>query len=182
MNVIKTTFNKALDNKEISSLIAAIGIKFDGRKPIFDGLRYHKIILMTDADSDGGHILCLLLAFFHKYLKEVIDGGFLYIADLPLYKVKTTTGKTYYLKDDSEMEDFKKNNTGKLEINRFKGLGEMNSEQLEQFAMNPSTRKLKKIFINDEALAQETVNSLMGNDIEKRKKFLVDSLDLGKDI
>ncbi len=135
-----------------------------------------------DADPDGGHITCLLLMLFFKHMRKVIEDGHLYVCDLPLYKVRIG-GKQSYLKDDEALSDFKKEHpNSKIEISRFKGLGEMNSEELAETAMNPKTRSLKKIHIQDAIEATQVFECLMGNDIVARKKFLGEELELGEDV
>ena len=181
LNVGKTSLNKALDNKEIASIVGALGIKLTQDGCDISDLRYHKIILAADADSDGGHICCLLFSLFFKFMREVIDSGHLYICDLPLYRV-TMGSKPHYLKDDKALEDFKsKNPNRKLEISRFKGLGEMDVKDFGELAMAHSTRSLKQITLKDQKEAEELLCCLMGDDIDGRKEFLMRHLNF-KDI
>jgi len=176
LNVSKTTLNKALENREIGTLISALGVTVTPREVILDGLRYHKIIICTDADPDGGHITCLLLALFHKHMHKLISEGHLYVCDLPLFRV-TYRGKSQYLKDDLALDKFRKQYPNqKIEVSRFKGLGEMDVEELAETAMNPKTRILKRVHIEDEHEAGELLQRLMGGDIVGRKEFLAKAL------
>jgi len=176
LNVSKTVLNKALENKEIASIISALNVKVSHRDVDYDDLRYHKIILLADADVDGGHITCLLLTLFFKHMRKLIEEGFIYVCELPLYRVRCR-GKVHYLKDDVELNEFKKKNEGvNLDINRFKGLGEMNAAQLEEVATNPATRVLKKIHLEDEIESKEMVNCLMGMENLERKNYLQKNL------
>ena len=180
LNVEKAELNKILKNAEIRSLIGAIGAGFDGKgeEMRFDleNLRYHKIVIMTDADMDGGHITTLLLTFFFRYMRPIVEQGHLYIAQPPLYKI--TVGrekKGTYLFTNEELKEHvaQANKAGrKYEIQRFKGLGEMNAEQLWETTMNPETRVLKKVSIDDLIIANEIFDALMGSDVAPRKDFI----------
>jgi len=131
----------------------------------------------SDADADGGHICCLLLTLFHKYMRKIIEEGYLYVCDLPLYRVRIGT-QSQYIKDDDALQEFLGNNAGKkVDISRFKGLGEMDSDELEETAMNGTTRRLKRVFIDDSVAAAEMFDHLMGDDVTHRKQFLYDELD-----
>tara|TARA_B100001173_G_scaffold129585_1_gene112404 strand:- start:21 stop:1949 length:1929 start_codon:yes stop_codon:yes gene_type:complete len=175
INVQKVTENRALQNEEISSLIKAIGT---GIKSEYNGdeSRYDKIIFLTDADVDGAHIRTLLLTFFFKFMPGLIEEGKVYIVEPPLYRAKSSGGVNY-LKDDDELEKFKKENKNKkFDISRFKGLGEMNAGELWDTAMNPESRTLIKVTIADtkaaSAKAAEMFEILMGSDVSRRKTFI----------
>ncbi|MBB6062842.1 DNA gyrase subunit B [Thermosipho japonicus] len=171
LNVEKSSWLKLLKNEQVRDIITALGVgigdDFDIKK-----LRYGKIIIMTDADVDGAHIRTLLLTLFYRYMKELIDEGRIYIAQPPLYKL--TVGKNhYYFYSDEELEDFRKTlGDKKYEIQRYKGLGEMNPEQLWETTMDPNTRKLLKVSIEDAETADELFEMLMGSDTESRKEFI----------
>ena len=126
---------------------------------------------MADSDVDGSHINCLLLTFFYRYMRQLIDKGYLYIAQAPLYKIKQGKNKIY-IYNDQELEKIRKENND-IEVQRFKGLGEMNSDELWETTMNPETRILKKITIDDAILADEMFNILMGEEVEPRRDFIM---------
>lgn len=171
MNVEKARLDKMLQNEEIRAMITAIGT---GLGDQFDlkTLRYNRVIIMTDADVDGAHIRTLLLTFFFRYMTGLIEHGHLYIAQPPLYKVKA--GKTeVYLYDDKELEAWKKKHKGdRLEIQRYKGLGEMNPEQLWETTMNPANRTILQVSLEDAAEADRTFEMLMGSEVAPRKRFI----------
>ncbi len=168
MNVEKATPVKVLSSEEIVDLITAIGT---GVKENFnqEKLRYNKIIIMTDADVDGQHIRTLLLTFFFRYCPELIENGNIFVAVSPLYRVRK--GKDYYVYSDKELERTLEK-VGKADVQRFKGLGEMNPEQLWDTTMNPKTRVLKKVTIEDAVLADETFSMLMGDLVAPRRRFI----------
>jgi len=171
LNVEKTHLLKVLNNEEIKSMITAIGT---GIKEEFDlsRLRYNKIILMTDADIDGAHIRTLLLTFFYRYMPQLIKEGHIYIAQPPLYRVKNK-GKEYFLHTDEEFKRLKeKLGDDKMEVQRYKGLGEMNPDQLWKATMNPQTRTIYQVSIDDAIEADRLFTILMGEDIEPRRKFI----------
>lgn len=171
INVEKSHPVKVLNNEEVKSIIAAIGT---GIKEEFDisKLRYNKIILMSDADVDGAHIRTLLLTFFYRYMQELIRRGHIYIAQPPLYKV-TNKNKEYFLYSDEEFNKLREELKGeKIEVQRYKGLGEMNPDQLWQATMNPKTRTLYKVSIEDAVEADELFSMLMGEEVEPRRKFI----------
>jgi len=169
LNVEKSTPVKVLSSDEIVDLITAIGT---GVKENFnqEKLRYNKIIIMTDADVDGSHIRTLLLTFFFRYCPELIENGNIYVAVSPLYRIRK--GKDFYVYSDKELEKTLEKVGGKADVQRFKGLGEMNPEQLWETTMNPKTRILKKITIEDAVLADETFSMLMGDLVAPRRKFI----------
>jgi len=171
MNVEKTRLDKMLQNEEIRAMITAIGTGVgDG----FDlkNLRYNRVIIMTDADVDGAHIRTLLLTFFFRYMEGLIEHGHLYIAQPPLYRLKA--GKTEaYVFDDKELEALKKKNkSDKFELSRYKGLGEMNPEQLWETTMNPANRTILQVNLEDAAEADRTFEMLMGSEVAPRKRFI----------
>jgi DNA gyrase subunit B len=172
LNVEKARLDKMLQNEEIRSMITAIGT---GVGDNFDlkNLRYDHIIVMADADVDGSHIRTLLLTFFFRYMQGLIEHGHLYLAQPPLYKVKI--GKTeQYIFDDKELEALrKKDKSDKMEIQRYKGLGEMNPEQLWETTMNPENRVMLQVTIEDAAEADRTFEMLMGIDVGPRRRFIL---------
>jgi DNA gyrase subunit B len=162
-----------LDNEEIKSIIASLGVGIQKDNIDLEKLRYHKIIIATDADVDGGHICSLLLTFFYKYLKSIVEQGYLYVALPPLFKVNMAN-KDYYFLNDLELNEFvsdKKNYT----IQRFKGLGEMSCQQLSDTILNESSRTLIQIKIYDFEDTTRLFDVLMGNAIEERKKYIIDN-------
>lgn len=176
LNVEKASIDKVLANAEIQSMILTFGCGFsEGYGNDFDisKLRYNKIILMTDADVDGAHIDTLLLTFFYRFMPELITNGHIYIATPPLYKVIQKNGKGEYLYDDKALEDYRKKHHGKsFTLQRYKGLGEMDPEQLWETTLNPETRILKQVEIEDIRLANEVTEMLMGSDVPPRRNFI----------
>jgi DNA gyrase subunit B len=170
LNVEKARIDKVLASEEIRNLITALGAGFGERfEP--DKIRYHRIITMTDADVDGSHIRTLLLTFFFRYMPEVIERGYLYMAQPPLFKV--SKGKqSVWVYTEAERDKEAKRLGGKVEISRFKGLGEMTPDQLWDTTMNPDTRVLLKVTVEDAAALSDTFEKLMGPDVEPRKKFI----------
>lgn len=169
LNVEKANPIKVLSNEEISNLITAIGTgvgdQFDANK-----LRYSKIIIMTDADVDGAHIKTLLLTFFFRFMRRLIENGNIYIAVSPLYRVRKRGD--HYVYSDEELKDLIKRLGDKTEVLRFKGLGEMNPEQLWTTTMDPKARLLKKVTIEDAVVADQIFSKLMGDDVEARRNFI----------
>ncbi len=171
LNVEKARLDKALSNEEIKTIISAIG---SGLKEECDPskARYHKIIIMTDADVDGSHIRTLLLTFFYRLMKPLIDAGFIYIAQPPLYRVQKGK-KVWYLHSDEELEELLKEiGEDKVTIQRYKGLGEMNPDQLWETTMDPERRVLKRVTLEDAAEADKLFSILMGDKVEPRRKFI----------
>ncbi len=183
LNVEKSRLDKMLQNEEIRALVTALGTsigdQFDATK-----LRYHRIILMTDADVDGAHIRTLLLTFFFRHLEELIVDGRLYIAQPPLYRMQSGRD-TFYVYSDSQRDEITASHSGrKWDIQRFKGLGEMNAEQLWDTTMDPEQRTMLQVTIDDAVRADETFDMLMGSAVPPRKRFIqthareVENLDI----
>ncbi len=172
INVEKARLDKIFANTEIRSMITALGAGI-GEEFNIDKLRYHKIIIMTDADVDGAHIRALLLTFFYRYMKAVVEGGYIYIAQPPLFKI--SHNKTIkYAYSDKEKDEYLKTlpETTKSDIQRYKGLGEMNPEQLWETTMNIENRTLLKIDIEDVIMADQVFQTLMGEEVEPRREFI----------
>ena len=171
LNVEKTRPDKVLDNNEIASMITAIGTGI-GEEFNIDKLRYHKIVIMTDADVDGSHIRILLLTFFYRYFKPLIEGGYIYAACPPLYRI--SHGKTVkYVQTDQEKNDYLESiGNIKVSIQRNKGLGEMDATELWETTMNKENRTLLQLTVEDAVLADRTLTELMGEDVAPRKVFL----------
>ena len=180
LNVEKARIDKVLANEEIRSMINAFGCGFSegyGFDFSIEGLRYHKIIIMTDADVDGSHIATLLLTFFYRFMPELISEGYVYLATPPLYKVipMRGKGKEIYLYDDKELEKYKTTHKGSFTLQRYKGLGEMDAEQLWETTMNPQKRLLKRVMIDDARQASEITALLMGSVVEPRRNFIMEN-------
>jgi len=170
LNVEKARIDKILSNKEILSLIQAIdagvGDEFDAEKT-----RYHKIVIMTDADIDGAHIRTLLLTFFFRYMKPLINLGYIYIAQPPLYKVQQGK-KSQYAYTEEQLQTALAEMKGRPNIQRYKGLGEMNPIQLWETTMDPEYRTLLQVTLDDAIEADRVFSMLMGEDVEPRKIFI----------
>ncbi|MGI6055178.1 MAG: DNA gyrase/topoisomerase IV subunit B [Clostridium sp.] len=180
LNVEKASMDKVLANAEIKTMINAFGCGFsEGYGNDFDisRLRYHKIILMTDADVDGSHIDTLLLTFLYRFMPELIQNGHVYIAMPPLFKVIPKKGEEEYLYDEKALERYRKSHTGEFTLQRFKGLGEMDADQLWETTLNPENRVLKRVEIEDARMASEITEMLMGSDVPPRRKFIYDHAD-----
>ena len=175
LNVEKASIDKVLANAEIKTMINAFGCGFsEGYGNDFDisKLRYDKIVIMADADVDGAHISTLLLTLFYRFMPELIFEGHVYIAMPPLYKVIPSKGKEEYLYDDAALERYRKTHTGSFILQRYKGLGEMDAEQLWETTLDPETRMLKKVEIEDGRMASDVTEMLMGTDVPPRKAFI----------
>ena len=171
LNTERARLDKIIDSDKFKHLIIALGAGI-GEQFNLAKLRYHKVIIMSDADVDGAHIKTLYLTLFFRHLPEVLKQGFIYVAVPPLYKVLVGKEKQYLL-DDTALETFKKANpTTKYVIQRFKGLGEMNAEELWETTMDPKTRTLKKVTVEDAAKADEVFTTLMGEEVAPRKRFI----------
>ncbi len=175
LNVEKASIDKVLANAEIKTMINAFNCGFsEGYGNDFDitKLRYDKIIIMADADVDGAHISTLLLTLFYRFMPELIYEGHIYIAMPPLYKAMPTKGNEEYLYDDKALEKYRKTHKTPFTLQRYKGLGEMDASQLWETTLNPETRKLKLVEIEDARYASEVTEMLMGTDVPPRKKFI----------
>ncbi len=178
LNVEKASIDKVLANAEIKTMINAFGCGFsEGYGNDFDitKLRYHKIIIMADADVDGAHISTLLLTLFYRFMPELIYEGHVYIAMPPLYKAIPARGKEEYLYDDKALERYRRKHTGSFTLQRYKGLGEMDSQQLWETTMNPKSRRLKLIEIEDARLASSVTEMLMGTEVPPRRRFIYEN-------
>lgn len=169
LNAEKKRIDQVLENEEFRTLIGALGTGI-GEDFNIDNLRYHKVIILADADQDGGHIRCILLTFFYRYMKDLIAQGHVYTGMPPLFKV-TKKDVNRYCYDDNELKEVTKVIKGGT-IQRYKGLGEMNADQLWETTMNPKTRKLCRITLDDAAEAEKLITTLMGDDIESRRNYI----------
>ncbi len=175
LNVEKASIDKVLGNAEIKTMINAFGCGFsEGYGNDFDiaKLRYDKIIIMADADVDGAHISTLLLTLFYRFMPELIYEGHVYVAMPPLYKAIPARGKEEYLYDDSALEKYRKRHKGPFTLQRYKGLGEMDAEQLWETTLDPKTRVLKQVEIEDARMASDVTEMLMGTEVPPRREFI----------
>ena len=178
LNVEKASIDKVLANAEIKTMINAFGCGFsEGYGNDFDisKLRYDKIIIMADADVDGAHISTLLLTLFYRFMPELIYEGHVYIAMPPLYKAMPKKGEEEYLYDDKALEKYRKNHTGPFTLQRYKGLGEMDAEQLWETTLDPERRLLKLVEIEDARMASSVTEMLMGTEVPPRKAFIYEN-------
>ena len=176
LNVEKSGVHKALENAEIRAMITAFGAGF-GEEMDLKKLRYHKIVIMTDADVDGAHIRTLMLTFFYRHLRELINEGYIYIAQPPLYKIQAGKAIRYAYSDDQmkQVTRVLEEEGRKYTIQRYKGLGEMNPEQLWETTLDPEVRTLLKVSMEDASYADKMFNILMGDKVEPRRKFIEDN-------
>lgn len=180
LNVEKALEHKIYDNEEVRNMFTALGVHIgnneDGEKELnLDKLRYHKIVIMTDADVDGSHIRTLILTLFFRHMKKLVESGYLYIATPPLYLVKKGTQVRYCWNDDDRDEAIKEIGKGKedsVNVQRYKGLGEMNAEQLWETTMDPSRRTLKQVTLDSAAEADRIFSMLMGDEVPPRREFI----------
>ncbi len=179
LNVEKAMQHKVFENEEIKNLFTALGVTFgteeDSRALNMEKLRYHKVIIMTDADVDGSHISTLIMTFFFRYMKEIIENGYLYIATPPLYLVKKGKQERYCWSEEDRLaavDELGKGQESSVTIQRYKGLGEMNAEQLWETTMNPGKRTLRRVSIENAAEADRTFSILMGDDVAPRREFI----------
>jgi DNA gyrase subunit B len=182
LNVEKAQIKRVFENAEIGNMIVAIGA---GVEPSFDvsKIRYHKIVIMTDADVDGSHIRILLLTFFYRFMKDLITHGYVYIAQPPLYKVDYH-GKSYYAYNDEQLENIKKQLNLKpgYPFQRYKGLGEMDAQQLWETTMDPKARKMMRVTLQDALAAETAFSELMGDEVEPRKVFIHENAKFVKNL
>jgi DNA gyrase subunit B len=172
LNVEKSRLDKILNNEEIKSMITALGTgigdDYDDSK-----LRYHKIISMTDADVDGAHIRTLLLTFFYRFMTPLVEGGYVYIAQPPLYYIKQNKNE-FYAYSDAELEELlQRIGRHNITVQRYKGLGEMNADQLWETTMNPESRVIFRVTLEDAMEADQTFSMLMGDKVEPRKDYIL---------
>lgn len=177
LNTEKAKINRILENNEIQAMITALGAGVGHSEEDFEleNLRYHKIIIMTDADVDGSHIRTLLLTFFYRYMKPLIENGHVYIATPPLYRVTNSRGEIEYAWDDETRNKIIKahrKSRYKFDVSRYKGLGEMNPEQLWETTMDPETRTLQQVTVDNAAAADKLFSKLMGSDVQPRREFI----------
>ena len=179
LNVEKAMEHKIYDNEEIRNMFTALGVKIgtpeDPKALDLSKLRYHKLIIMTDADVDGSHIATLILTFIFRYMKELVEQGFVYLAQPPLYLLKKGKEQAYAFNDEDRKAWIQSMAGGKedsVHIQRYKGLGEMNSEQLWETTMNPATRTLKQVTIDSSVEADSVFSMLMGDDVPPRREFI----------
>ena len=181
INVEKASLHKVLESQVIKDMITAFGCgisnEFNEEK-----LRYDKIIIMTDADVDGSHIRILLLTFFFRFMQPLIDKGHVFIAQPPLFKIQNGKQVLYAYSDEELEEKLEEIGRPKVDIQRYKGLGEMNSDQLWETTMNPENRILLRVTMEDAFEADETFSKLMGEDVELRRKFIEENANLVKDL
>ena len=180
INTEKASMADIMKNEEINIMIHCIGAGYGSEFDIKD-INYDKVIIMTDADDDGAHIQCLLLTFFYRFMRPLIEEGHLYIAMPPLYKVDTTKEKNKYFWTNEDLLEYTSKQSSKPIIQRFKGLGEMNPTPLRETTMNPDTRSLIKVTIEDAMLAEKRVNILMGDVVEPRREWINENVEFTLD-
>ncbi len=183
LNTEQATLSKVMDNKELSDMLSALGCGM-GASFNISQLRYHKIIILTDADSDGHHIMTLLLTFFYRYLPDLIKEGYIYLGMPPLYRIDHR-GKKYWAWSDEEKAaviDGFQGGVSEDAVTRFKGLGEMSPPQLKETAMSPQSRSLQRVFIDDPLETEQVISDLMGKDAAARYKFVMEKADEADDV
>ena len=179
LNAEKKRIDQVLNNEEFRSLITALGTNIDESFSL-NGLKYHKVIILSDADQDGAHIRAILLTFFYRYMRELITAGHVYIGMPPLYKIQRGN-KVQYAYDDAELAKLTKGSAKGYTLQRYKGLGEMNPEQLWETTMDPANRKLMKVTIEDGAQAERLVTILMGDKVEPRREYISQYADFNRE-
>ena len=177
LNVEKARLDKVLANEEIKNIVTALGTGIGGSSEDFDlgKLRYHKVIVMTDADVDGAHIRTLLLTFLYRQMRPLVENGHIFVAQPPLFKAKKGKQEAYAWSEEelaNITKSFSEDGRGKLHVQRYKGLGEMNPEQLWETTMDPERRMLQLVTIEDAAAADRIFSTLMGDSVEPRRKFI----------
>jgi len=179
LNVEKAMVHKIYENEEIKNIFTALGVKMgteeDSKALDLSGLRYHKIIIMTDADVDGSHIATLIMTFFFRYMNELIKNGYLYIATPPLYLLRKGKNERYCWSEEEREAFIEEVGGGKeagIHVQRYKGLGEMNAEQLWNTTMNPENRTLRQVSIDSAAEADRIFSMLMGDEVPPRREFI----------
>jgi DNA gyrase subunit B len=181
LNVEKAMMHKIFENEEIKNIFTALGVTIgtneDSKALNMDKIRYHKVVIMTDADVDGSHIATLIMTFFFRYMNDLIKEGYLYIATPPLYLVKKGKKEAYAWNDQQRLQlinEWADGNESAVHTQRYKGLGEMNAEQLWETTMNPEKRTLQQVTIENAAEADHIFSMLMGDDVPPRRKFIED--------
>ena len=181
LNVEKSRLDRILGNEEIRTIITAVGTGI-GEDFTIERARYQKIVIMTDADVDGSHIRVLLLTFFYRFLPELIESGFIYIAQPPLYKVKKGKKELYLYRDDELEKLLDSWGRDGIQVQRYKGLGEMNPDQLWETTMNPETRFIKRVELIDAQKADQMFNVLMGDKVEPRRRFIEENASMVRNL
>ena len=179
LNAEKKRLDQVLNNEEFRSIITALGTNIDESFSL-SGLKYNKVIILSDADQDGAHIRAILLTFFYRYMKELITEGHVYIGMPPLYKVQRGS-KVQYAYDDNELRRLTRGASKGYTLQRYKGLGEMNPEQLWETTMDPSQRKLMRVNIEDAAQAERLVTILMGDKVEPRREYISQNANFNRE-
>jgi len=179
LNVEKKRLDQVIENDEFRSIITALGTGFDG---VFeeDDLKYHKVIILADADQDGAHIRAILLTFFYRYFKDLLTAGHIYIGRPPLYRVYKGA-KSMYAYTEADLKAARQEFGGDANVQRYKGLGEMNPEQLWETTMDPSRRKLYRVELDDAAEAERLVTLLMGDKPEPRKLYISEHANFNRE-
>jgi DNA gyrase subunit B len=175
LNVEKARLDRVLTNEEIRTIITAVGTGIGEDEFNIDNARYHRVIIMTDADVDGAHIRTLLLTFFFRHMRQLIEVGYIYIAQPPLYRIRRGREEHYAYSDeerDQVMARFDKDSKGRPDIQRYKGLGEMNPEQLWKTTMDPEQRTILRVTMDDAVEADRLFSLLMGDEVEPRRAFI----------